>query len=51
MARQTNCVMGDNVTEELIEQYCSLIWKEAKTNELLGFPQHDIFLEGGKYFF
>ncbi|KAK9703246.1 protein of unknown function (DUF4735) [Popillia japonica] len=46
MARQTNCVMGDNVTEELIEQYCSLIWKEAKTNELLGFPQHDIFLEG-----
>ncbi|KRT86589.1 hypothetical protein AMK59_583, partial [Oryctes borbonicus] len=46
IARQTNCVMGDNITEELIEQYCSLVLKEAKTNELLGFPQHDIFLEG-----
>lgn len=30
-----------------IIKFCSLALKEVQTNELFGFPQHDIFLEQG----
>ncbi|CAH1116875.1 unnamed protein product [Phaedon cochleariae] len=32
-------------TEKYIKKFCSYIFKEARTNQMLGFPYHDIFLE------
>lgn len=45
IARLRNCKIDNYILEKFIQSYCSLMLKEAKTNEHLGFPQHDIFLE------
>lgn len=40
--------MNFKAVSNATEGYCSSILKEAKTNEQLGFPEHDIFLEQGE---
>ncbi|KAK4874240.1 hypothetical protein RN001_013600 [Aquatica leii] len=43
--RMVRCSISSKDADLLTNKYCSLILKEAKTNEFLGFPQRDIFLE------
>ncbi|KAK5641340.1 hypothetical protein RI129_009887 [Pyrocoelia pectoralis] len=43
--RMLRCPLEESFSEKLTRNYCSLILKEARTNEILGFPQHDLFLE------
>ncbi|KAJ8959046.1 hypothetical protein NQ318_022301 [Aromia moschata] len=42
-----NCKLPDNFVSIDIytKRYCSFIFKEAVTSEMLGYPYHDIFLE------
>ncbi|XP_018322615.1 UPF0764 protein C16orf89 [Agrilus planipennis] len=42
--RGTNCTTNINFVLKT-QHFCSLILREAKTNEYYGFPQHDLFLE------
>ncbi|KAF5287515.1 hypothetical protein FQA39_LY04143 [Lamprigera yunnana] len=43
--QMARCFTRRSIFDELTRDYCALMLKEAKTNELLGFPQHDLFLE------
>ncbi|KAF5302111.1 hypothetical protein FQR65_LT08663 [Abscondita terminalis] len=43
--RMMRCPISSLFINQLTNTYCSLILREAKTNELLGFPQQDIFIE------
>lgn len=45
--KNLNCQKSKVNSDEFIRSYCTLMLKEAKTNEHLGFPQRDIFLEQG----
>lgn len=44
-SRIKGCRSNQQQLEKYSEDYCSLMLKEARTNEMLGFPQHDIVLE------
>lgn len=49
VSRMISCKADESAVWSKTKSYCSSILKEARTNERLGFPERDIFLEQGTY--
>ncbi|KAJ3655510.1 hypothetical protein Zmor_014638 [Zophobas morio] len=45
IVRLKQCSYDDDVFRALTKRFCSLMLKEVRTSEVLGFPAHDIVLE------